>query len=221
MSSGFKLLVFDLDGTLIDSRLDLVHSVNAVLISLGREKLPVEVVLTFVGDGAQDLLKRSMRAAGMPVEDADAAFSSAFEFFIQHYLIHCLDFTLPYPGVIAVLEQFSHLPKAILTNKPLPHALKILDGLAMKDYFVRVLGGDGPHAKKPDPEGLIQIMSALKVPAGETLLIGDAIQDQQTARAAGCRFMAYARGIGDIAALEKTNPDFVLNDWAEFPQRIG
>jgi len=221
MLSPIKLLVFDLDGTLVDSRLDLAHSVNAVLLSLGREKLPVDVIVSFVGDGAQDLLRRSLQASGIPLEEAVTAMPRVFPIFMEYYQDHCLDFTLPYPGVISVLERFSSHRKAVLTNKPIVPALKILEGLVMKGYFELIVGGDGPHGKKPDPAGLGYILSALEALPSETIMIGDSVQDVQTAKAVGCESIAFLEGMGGRQALEKASPGMTLENWNEFPDLLS
>ncbi len=215
-----KLLVFDLDGTLVDSRLDLVHSVNGVLASLGREKLPVETITSFVGDGAQDLLRRSLEASGVSAEEAQAMMPEAYPAFMDYYQNHCLDFTLPYPGVVSVLERFPDCRKAVLTNKPMIPTLKILEGLVIRDYFSLIVGGDGPHGKKPDPAGLAYILSTLEALPSETIMIGDSMQDWLTAKALDCGFVAFLDGLGDRKALQAASPDSALENWNQFPELL-
>ncbi len=215
--SAPNLLIFDLDGTLIDSRLDLAHSVNAVIALLGRETLPVEIIVSFVGDGADELLRRSLLAAEMPALEVERILPETLKLFLENYLSHCLDYTKPYPGVMDVLERFSSCKQAILTNKPMVHTVKILEGLDIKHRFGAIVPGDGPLGKKPDPAGLGYILSTLNASTGEAVLIGDSMQDLRTAKAAGCRFIAYLNGIGDRNALLAAEPDFTMENWSEFP----
>ncbi len=214
---AIKSLIFDLDGTLIDSRLDLAHSVNAVLNMLDRESLPVETVISFVGDGAEDLLRRSLQAAGHSLQEANELLPQTLKRFLEYYLDHCLDYTQPYPDAISMLEKFSGYKQAILTNKPMAHTVKILEGLGIKDRFEVIVPGDGPLGKKPDPTGLGYILSTLKAAPDEAVLIGDSLQDLKTAKAAGCPFIAFLSGLGDRKTLEAAGIDFAIQEWNEFP----
>ena len=210
-----RAIVFDLDGTLIDSRLDLAHSVNNILASLGRNKLPVETVLAFVGDGAEDLIRRSLIATGISPEEAAAMLANLMPLFLDDYYENCLVHTLPYPGVISMLERFSDYKKAVLTNKPAAHTEKVLEGLGLRRYFEVIVGGDGPLGKKPAPGGFGYILSSLNTTPEETWMIGDGMQDLRVAKAIGCRFVAFLEGIGDPVAMTAAGPDHAIHNFEE------
>jgi phosphoglycolate phosphatase len=199
--SRFKLWIFDLDGTLIDSRLDLVKAVNATLENLTLPRLEDDVVISFVGDGAEDLLLRSLEAAGCPADEAHRLLPAALKWFLDYYGDHCLDYTVPYPGALELLARLDGVPMAVLTNKPLKPALSILEHLGLLKRFTHVIPGDGPLGKKPDPTGLAYILSSMNVSAHEAVLVGDSPQDALTAQAAGCEFIAFLGGLGDPGAI--------------------
>jgi phosphoglycolate phosphatase len=175
-----KGLVFDLDGTLIDSKRDLVLSVNATLRELGREELPEELIASYVGLGAAVLISRAL--GGAP--DA-AEFAHALNFFLAHYEEHKLDFTREYPGVREALEQFGSIPTAVLTNKPVKITMRILEGLKLAQFFRVIYGGDSFATKKPDPLGAIAVLRELGIENEHAVMVGDSEVDVQTARNAG------------------------------------
>ena len=143
-----KAVVFDLDGTLIDSKMDLVNSVNATLVELKREALPTDVVASYVGSGAPTLIRRSL--GGNPSEEE---LKRALAFFLVHYEEHKLDETRLYPGVKETLAELKSLPMSVLTNKPARISVRILEGLGVAQYFRCIYGGNSFTTKKPDPEG--------------------------------------------------------------------
>src|SRR5215469_10410186 len=154
-----KLLIFDLDGTLIDSRLDLVHSVNAMLRHLGRPELPGEVIATYVGDGAPMLVRRAL---GDP-DDQDSV-QCALEYFLAYYREHKLDNTHVYPGIPEALARIQRgtngYPRsiAVLSNKPVNPSRAIIEALGIKDFFAQVYGGNSFPTKKPDPLGAQKLL---------------------------------------------------------------
>lgn len=176
------LLIFDLDGTLIDSKLDLANSVNATREHMGLPPLENELVYSFVGNGAPVLLRRSM-GVEMPQGDVDRA----LEFFLGHYREHMLDNTVLYPGVRQALDELRAAGRkmAVLTNKPVGASRGIIDGLGVGGHFFRVYGGNSFERKKPDPVGIERLMAEAAVSSERTLMIGDSAVDIQTARNAG------------------------------------
>lgn len=189
-----RLIVFDLDGTLIDSRTDLTNSINAMLAEFGRQPLPEEIIATYIGDGAAMLIRRAL---GDP--DDEPLIENALEHFLAHYREHKLDHTYVYPGVFDSLDAVRNLPDgtprklAILTNKPVRASVEICEGLGLEPYMFRVYGGNSFASKKPDPEGLNTLIREAGVSPGETLMIGDSSVDILTARRAGtwvigCKF---------------------------------
>src|SRR5262249_10870057 len=154
-----------LDGTLIDSKQDLVLSVNATLRAIGREELPTELVASYVGSGAPALISRAL--GGPP--DADLL-QRALKFFLGYYEEHKLDYTREYPGVRAALEELNGTPMAVLTNKPVNVSVRILEGLGLAQFFKAIYGGNSFATKKPDPLGACTVLGDLKVRASETAM---------------------------------------------------
>jgi len=201
------LVVCDLDGTLVDSRRDLAQSTNRLLAAYGAGPLDEQAVVRMVGDGAATLVARAFQAADLPVP------REALGRFLDIYAGHLLDHTLPYDGVAESLDALSRVATlAILTNKPRALSESILRGLGLAAYFRDVLGGDGPHARKPDPGGLAQLMATFKVGVEDTLLVGDSVVDVRTARAASAplALVRYGFGFGDIPAGELTGREHIV-----------
>ena len=176
------LLIFDLDGTLIDSRLDLAHAVNATRAQAHRGPLPHEQIFSFVGNGAPVLIQRAMgpEASGEEVRNA-------LEFFLDYYRHHALDYTVLYPGVIEGLERFhaAGAKLAILTNKPVKISHRIMQGLGVAKLFFQIYGGNSFEHKKPHRIGIDTLRAEVDAAAGETWMVGDSYVDVQTARNAG------------------------------------
>jgi 2-phosphoglycolate phosphatase len=214
-----KLLVFDLDGTLADTRLDLAASVNAALGAAGHRPLPLETIIGFVGDGARNLLTRSLAAAGLArprPEDLEAALSA----FLAHYQTNCLIATAAYPGLEAALERLSAYRLAVLTNKPAAPARAILEGLGLARRFAHVFGGDNPYGQKPEPAALRKLMESEGARPDETVMIGDGVQDLRAARRAGTRFLGFLNGMAPPAALLAEGPEATFADMAALPPAI-
>lgn len=221
-----KLLVFDLDGTLIDSAQDLCNSVNAALAHCGRGPLDDPAIASFVGNGAPMLMRRSLALADSidPEQVDEELLAQAYAFFLQYYREHKLDFTYAYDGVLEALAALRDLhdthgghPRimAVLTNKPVRPARGICEGLGMADYFLHIYGGDSFPAKKPDPQGLLAIMNEAGVRPEETVMIGDSRVDIETARNAGAWAIGCAFGFGP-QNLSEVEPDIVVDrawDW--------
>jgi len=216
-----KLLVFDLDGTLIDSAQDLCNSVNAALREFGYAALPDPVVASFVGNGAPMLVRRALAASASTVPEAvdQKLLDDTLAFFLKYYRAHKLDFTYAYEGVLealAALKQLHDAPgtpqrlMAVLTNKPVRPAQGICEGLGMADYFTHIFGGDSFPTKKPDPIGLHALMKEAGALPEETVMIGDSRVDVQTARNAGTWAVGCAFGFGPQNLME-TPPDVVVD----------
>src|SRR6266853_3513508 len=181
-----RLLVFDLDGTLIDSRLDLIHSVNAMLQHINRPELEGDVIASYVGDGAPALVRRAVGDT-----DDEALFRRALEYFLGYYRLHKLDHTTVYEGIAETLTSLA-VPSngvqrlmAVLSNKPVNPSRDILHALGLGDFFVRIYGGNSFSTKKPDPLGVQTILQETGVAADEALIIGDSSIDILTGRNAG------------------------------------
>jgi phosphoglycolate phosphatase len=172
-----KALVFDLDGTLIDSKRDLVQSVNATLREMRRAELPDELVASYVGSGAPVLISRAL--GGTPAQDE---LQRALKYFLAHYEAHKLDFTKAYPGVREALRELRGVPMAVLTNKPVNISVSILEGLGLAEFFRTIYGGNSFATKKPDPLGAKTILQELRITAAQAAMVGDSEVDVQTAR---------------------------------------
>ncbi len=220
-AASLRLLVFDLDGTLIDSGADLCASVNATLHHFGRPLLPQTVISTFIGDGAARLISRSL---GEPV---DAPFlDSAIAYFLDYYREHKLDNTFVYPGVFPSLDSLRFEPAgaarsmAVLTNKPIGPSLAICEALGLSPYFFRIYGGNSFETKKPDPEGLRALIREAGVTAKETLMIGDSDVDILTARNAGAWSIGCTFGLSPHT-LAAVPPDCLVDSPDEWPLALA
>jgi phosphoglycolate phosphatase len=225
-----KLLVFDLDGTLIDSAQDLCNSVNAALSECNFGPLPDPAIAGFVGDGAPMLMRRSLALAGNIDLNkvSEDAFAKAYAFFLQYYREHKLDFTYAYEGVLDALKALHELhdapggpqrTMAVLTNKPVRPARGICEGLGLADYFLHIYGGDSFPQKKPDPLGLRSLMEETGATPEETVMIGDSKVDVETARNAGAWSVGCAFGFGPQNILD-TPPDVLVDSAAEWTQAL-
>jgi len=212
--SKLKLLVFDLDGTLVDSRLDLIQSVNATLRHFHRPELPGEAIASYVGDGAPMLIRRAL---GDP--DDEGFVEEALEYFLAYYRVHKLDHTHIYPGVKEALETLanqtgSERRMAVLSNKPVNPSRAILDALGLGEFFIRVYGGNSFHTKKPDPRGVHTLLEETGVPSHEAIMIGDSSIDVITGRNADLWTCGVTYGFAP-RTLEDAPPDVLVDSPAE------
>jgi len=188
--SSVRALIFDLDGTLIDSQRDLIRSVSATLREMGREELHEDTVSGYIGHGAPQLVGRAL---GSATEDEC---QRALKFFLAYYEDHKLDSTCAYPGVPEALEHLAAFPMAILTNKPVRVSMRILKELGLAKYFRAVYGGNSFETKKPDPFGARTILREFGAAPAEAILVGDSEVDVQTARNAGTLAASVNYGFG-------------------------
>ena len=227
-----RLLVFDLDGTLIDSRLDLIHSVNAMLRHIERPELDGDVIASYVGDGAPTLVRRALRDT-----DDEVLLQKAMEYFLVYYRQHKLDHTTVYEGIPEVLACLANSSNglesnavppdgvppngvqrlmAVLSNKPVVPSRDIVRALGLGDFFVCVYGGNSFTTKKPDPLGVRAIMQETGVAADEALIIGDSAVDVLTGRNAGLWTCGVTYGFAPHS-LEEAPPDVLV----ETPRELG
>ena len=207
-----KLVIFDLDGTLIDSRLDLVHSVNAALRHIGRASLPDDVIASYVGDGAPILIQRAL--GGEAVDEA--VVRRGLQFFLSYYREHKLDHTTVYDGVKeslgAILRVSNGTPRkmAVLSNKPVVPSRAIVEALGLGSFFAQIYGGNSFATKKPDPEGARKLLEENAVRPGEAAMVGDSHVDIETGRSAGLWTVGVNYGFAPHT-LQAAHPDVLVD----------
>jgi phosphoglycolate phosphatase len=213
-----KLVIFDLDGTLIDSRRDLAESVNAMLRHLGHRELPMDVIASYVGDGAPMLVRRAL---GDPEDEQYVL--SALKFFLDYYREHKLDHTVLYAGVREALDAVTDTTNgsrrrlAVLSNKPVRPSQQIVEALGLGGFFSQVYGGNSFSTKKPDPLGVQTLLTENTATAEETVIVGDSDIDVLTARNAGIYSIGVSYGFAPHT-LEAAPPDVMVStphQWAE------
>ena len=209
---SIKLVIFDLDGTLIDSRLDLVHSVNAALRHIHRPELPDDVIASYVGDGAPVLIQRAL---GTEAVD-QSLIRKGLDFFLSYYREHKLDHTIVYPGVQEALASIQSsgngVPRhlAVLSNKPVNPSRAIVKSLGLGTYFTQVYGGNSFATKKPDPEGALKLVGEAGVRPDQTAMVGDSHVDIRTGHNAGLWTVAVKYGFAPHT-LEVEAPDIEVD----------
>jgi phosphoglycolate phosphatase len=210
-----RLLVFDLDGTLVDSKQDLALSVNAMREEMGLAPLTLELISSYVGHGVVLLVRLSLGS-----QATDENVEKGLAFFLDYYRQHMLDNTAPYPGVCEALEKLRGHKMAVLTNKPVNFSREMVSRLGFTPYFSYVYGGNSFAQKKPDPIGLHTLMEDLQVSARETVMVGDSDTDIITGRNAGVLTCGVTYGFG-AQTLEKVPPDLMIDDMRELPPLLN
>ena len=210
------LVIFDLDGTLIDSRLDLVHATNNTRAEFNRGPLPHEQIYSFVGNGAPVLVKRAM---GPDASEEEVA--QALEFFLDYYRHHALDYTVLYPGVVESLHQMhaAGTKLAVLTNKPVKISKRIMEGLGVSSLFFQIYGGNSFEYKKPHRVGIDTLRSEVQADAAETWMVGDSYVDVQTARNAGVPCCGVTWGF-QPETFQEFPPDVLVDRLEDFAERF-
>jgi len=197
------LLIFDLDGTLIESKWDIAASVNLTLAELELPQRPLEEIFGFVGDGVKKLLRQAVG------DNNPDRFDEALRVFRGHYLAHCLDRTRFYPGIERALQHFARANKAVATNKSIEFTNVILKGLGAQ-HFQFVVGGDNGFGLKPEPGMLLHIMDRLQASPDRTVLVGDSTNDINGGHNAGIRVCAVGYGMGNRERMTACRPDWFI-----------
>jgi phosphoglycolate phosphatase len=217
--SRIKLVIFDLDGTLIDSRLDLVHSVNAALRHIRRPELPDHVIASYVGDGAPLLIQRALGAEA----NDEALVRKGLDFFLAYYREHKLDHTIVYEGVADALAAVRRIQNgsrrrlAVLTNKPVNPSRAIVEALGLAQFFVQIYGGNSFSTKKPQPEGARKLLEESNVRPEEAVVVGDSHVDIATGRNAGTWTIGVTYGFAPHT-LKDEPPDVLVDSPAELAE---
>ena|ERR1700687_2296321 len=224
--SGIRLVIFDLDGTLIDSSRDLINGVNAMRAAFQLPPLSDPTVLSFIGHGARELVRHALSegfegSEGRPAATlTETTVDHAVLHFREHYSAHLLDHTRPYPGVIEALDGLKHLPLAVLTNKPMRFATPILEGLHLTGRFRRIYGEDSFPTKKPHPAGMAALLREFGAAPGEALMVGDAEIDVLTARNSGTWMCGVTYGLSSDS-LAASSPDLLIDNLLELLPAMG
>jgi phosphoglycolate phosphatase len=226
-----RLIVFDLDGTLIDSRIDLCNSVNATLTYLGKPELPEAVISDYIGDGASMLVRRAIGDPEGDIHDEEYV-TEALTFFLNYYRIHKLDYTYLYPGVVESLEAIraAHpsILMAVLTNKPVNPSRDICAHFGLSPFFFQNYGGNSFHTKKPDPQGLLSLIAEANaiqpdgpiITSAETIMVGDTDIDVLTARNCGAQSIGCTFGFKPHSLLP-ANPTHLAHNPADWLHILG
>jgi phosphoglycolate phosphatase len=209
------LLIFDLDGTLIDSKRDLTDSVNATRAWKDLPPLPDDIVSAYVGNGASMLIRRALPHLN------DEEHSEAHKFFLKYYRDHMLDATTLYPGVREALDRLhaESVPMAILTNKPVKFSVHLINGLSLQEHFFRIYGGNSFEEKKPHPIGIQTLIEESGADRALTVMVGDSGVDVMTARNAGVQACGVSWGF-QPETFEKAPPDFVIDDLSTLANKV-
>ncbi len=200
----FDLVLFDLDGTLVDSSQDIANSINFTLASFGIPPWPVSTIKTFIGNGSMRLIERAL--AGR-MEHA----SQALQIFTKHYQQHVCDHSNPFPGVETILDRLSDLPLAIMSNKRERFIHPLLEYLGWENRFDWIVGSDSLNIRKPDPRPLLWICEQAKIPPNRTVMIGDSPVDVKAGKAAGMATVGLTGGFTTPEAVRDEKPSLTLH----------
>lgn len=214
-SRSFRLLAYDFDGTLVDTKEDIAFSVNLALEEMGLQPRSREEIFSFVGHGVLNLMKKAVGTSN----DADA--KHAVDVFRKHYRLHVLDTTCFYPNCIEVLEHFESHLQAIVSNKPLEFVESILDGLHRRHHFASLYGGDSVANKKPDPEMVVHLLKTHNIRPEEALVIGDSPQDIEAGRRAGTATCGVSWGLRPLDEVKAARPDYLIDDMRQLKDLVS
>ncbi len=204
-----SLIVYDFDGTLVDTFADIADSVNLALTEMGLESLDKKTIRGYIGNGMVNLMTMSLKKSGC--NDIE----TSVLLFQKHYSHHLLDQTNFYPNGKEIVEYFFDKKNAVLSNKPINFIEKILKALSFFKPFDSIIGGDSLDVKKPDPKGLILIMNKFNCPPEKTLMIGDSSIDIETGKHAGVITCGVSYGLGNLGSLTSSNPDYLIDNLSQ------
>lgn len=215
-----KAIVFDLDGTLVDSAPDLCAALNHVLDHEGRSHVSPDELRHMVGHGGRVLITKGMAATGAPATDDDL--DRLMPVFLDYYRAHVADATRPFDGVTKLLSKLQDrgINSAVCTNKPESLAIDLLERLNLSGYFGAVIGGDSLPVRKPDPAPFKEALNRMGVPDASAVMVGDSRTDVETARAAGVPVICVSFGYTDVP-VATLSPDVIIHHYREFGQALG
>ena len=209
-----RLLIYDLDGTLVDTAKDIAISANYMRKQFGLSELPQNKISEFVGRGVHHLISHCIES------DDEKLIEKAIKVYRDHYKEHMLDYSRLFPGAKDFLKHFESRIQAVLTNKPNPYSKEILDQLGVGHYFVEVMAGNSGYQKKPDPDAILQLMKKENVKPEETLMIGDSRVDIETCRNAHITAAVLTHGFESRDTLESAKPEVICDSFSELLEWI-
>jgi phosphoglycolate phosphatase len=217
--NSLSLFIFDLDGTLIDSKADIACGLNIALARMNIQSLPIPKVAEFIGDGLQKLVERALRETTGRKPETEQM-QECIALFSEEYGLHLLDQTKLFPCVVETLDQLSWAKFAVLSNKPEGFSRRILDGLKIASRFQTILGGDSTDARKPDPAGVLRAMELCEAVPSETMMVGDSPVDIEAGKAAGTYTCGVAGGFRSKEQLEAAGCDLLVHNLIELTDKI-
>ena len=209
-----QLILYDLDGTLVDTREDIAQAANHMLRQMGSPELPHDVIAGYVGRGVHHLIGHCLKS-----EDPKRI-EKGIKIYRAYYGEHMLDHSRLFPGVLEMLQYFKAQHQVVLTNKPNPFSYDLLRALGVAAYFAAVIAGDSVYPKKPDPAAVRAMMERFGVAAEAAVFIGDSLIDIETARNAGIGIAVIAHGFGSREELQSASPDLLAADFVELLEKI-
>lgn len=209
-----KLLIFDLDGTLIDSKQDIANAINFTRKKFNLDPVSVDVVVNAVGNGVKSLLEKLID------REARCSYEEALEVFRGYYIEHLLDNTVLREGALEILDFFKDKPKAVLTNKPSVYTVKTLEGLEIAHYFEKVECADTPEERKPNPSGALKILEHFKIAPEDVMMVGDSPVDIETGKVAGIKTCFIEDGYSSLDSINNVQSDLVIKSISELKERL-
>lgn len=200
-------MVYDLDGTLVDTLKDITIAANAMLATMGAPALTLEHVRSFVGRGMHELVMDCLQTTD-PERVAEG-----LKIYRGYYGKHLADHSRLYPGALQTLEFFSHCAQAVITNKPNPYSTDLLTALGVAGFFTDIIGGEAPYPRKPDPASLLALLKKNQVSAREALMIGDSPIDVKTAQQAGVACVTLTHGLARRDEIMISRPDYIADSF--------
>ena len=208
------LIIFDFDGTLIDSKIDIVDSINFVLERLGLGAKDFDTIVSYIGVGIEHLLLKSLG------NGHEEMYQEAYDLYREHYRAHLLDNSLPYPHVKEILEHFKDKNIAIVSNRLSASARRMLEAFGLAHYFNDILGSENTSCRKPSPRPVLSVISKFKIPKERAIIVGDMDLDIRSGKEAGILTCAVTYGIGKREDIDKAGPDFIIDDIARLKDII-
>jgi phosphoglycolate phosphatase len=215
MTQTINLIIFDLDGTLVDTKVDIANAINYSLTNVGLKAKNLETITSYIGEGLKNTVHRALDLKH------DELLDKAVELFRGYYLEHPIDNACMYKGVNEFLEKTMHIRKAVVSNKDTDLCVKTLDMLGIGKYFDMVLGGDDPNCRKPDPCPLLKVMKHVSKKPSESMIVGDMDGDITAGKLAKIKTCGVTYGFGKIEDIRNSKPDYLIDSFIELNKLIN